>query len=128
MCVCVFTYILRVIIYVCVCMYVCRCMYAYTRICVCMQDYNVLCLCIPVYMYVCGCTRGCMHMWRTCVDTCVSVLGVFVDSPSSFCVCWRVTAFRTRSDDPNSVTADSNLYPFWTRCTGDSKTDLWDDP
>ena len=79
-------------------------MYAYTRICVRMQDYNVLCLCIPVYVYVCGCTRGCMHVWRAYMGTCVSVLGVCIDFPSSLCVWWRVTAFRTCSGDLNLVT------------------------
>ena len=38
------------------------------------------------------------------------------------------TAFQTRSDDPNLVTGDSDLYPFWTRCNGGLKIDLWDDP
>ena len=51
-----------------------------------------------------------------------------IDSLSALCVSLQFTAFQTRSDDPNSVTGDSDLYPFWTRCSGDSKTDPWDDP
>ena len=44
------------------------------------------------------------------------------------CVRLCVTAFRTRSCDPNSVTGDSDLCPLWTRYHGDSKTGPWDDP
>ena len=46
----------------------------------------------------------------------------------SVCDWLRVTAFRTGSDDPNSVTRDPDSCPLWTRYTGDSKTDPWDDP
>ena len=90
-----------------------------------MYSYVYVCM-IIVYMYVY--TRGCMHVWPAYMGTCVSLLGVCIDPPSSLCVWWRVAAFQTRSCDPNSVTGDSDLYPFWTRCTGDSKTDPWDDP
>ena len=80
-------------------------------------------VCVYLYTYVCGC----MHVWHACMGKCVSVLGVCVDSPSFLGVWWHVTVFQTRSDDLNSVIGDSDLYPIWTRYTGDSKADLWDD-
>ena len=83
---------------------------------------HVFCLCVSMYMYVCMCI--CVHVWSTCV----SMLCVGVNVLPLCVFWWRVTAFQTRSDDPNSVTGDSNLYPFGTRYNGDSKIDPWDDP
>ena len=64
-----------------------------------------------VYVYTC--------MWVcTHVSMCMCVY---------VCMWLRVTATRTRSWDPNPVTGDSDLCLLWTRYTGDSKTDSWDD-
>ena len=63
-------------------------------------DVCVVCVSLYVYiecMYVCGCTRVCMHVWRACMGTCVSVLCVCADFPSSLCICLRVIMFRIRS-------------------------------
>ena len=57
-------------------------------------------------------------MWCVCVRVYIRV---------SSCVRLHVAAIQTRSCDPNSVTGDSNLFPLWTRYTGNSKTDPWDD-
>ena len=76
-----------------------------------MHDYKVLCLCILIYVYICGCTRGCMHVWRACMGTCVSVLWVCVDSPSSLCVRLRVVTFRIRSVRSRLIARD--LGPIW---------------
>ena len=43
-------------------------------------------VCILVYIYVCECTRVCMHVWHAYMGTCVSVLCVCVNSPSSVCL------------------------------------------
>ena len=49
------------------------------------------------YIYVCGC----MHVWRTCMGTCVSVLGVCVDFSSlsgCFFACYSVLDSFVRSE------------------------------
>ena len=57
----------------------------------------------------------CTHMYVVCVYVLVYVR-------ESSWVGLRVAAFQTRSDDSNSVTGDSDLYPFWTQYNGDLKT------
>ena len=74
--------------------------------------------CVSMYIYVriqvyvrvclwCAYVYGCMFIW-------VHGLGC-------------VTAFRTRLVRSEPVAGDSDLYSLWTRYTGDSKTDPWDD-
>ena len=63
-------------------------------------------------MYVCGC----VHVYL-CVCMCVYV-----------CMWLRVTTFRDRSCDLNSVTGDPDSCSLWIRYNGNSKTDPWDDP
>ena len=106
----------------------------YLHVCVseCLGVWINVCMYILVYMYVFWYTRGCMHEWHTCMGTRVSILWVYVDSPSSLCVRLRVTAFRTRSCDPNSATETRTwfgvvlvMHPihwrFEDRCTGWSR-------
>ena len=71
-----------------------------------MYAYSIY-VCVYLYTYICGCTHMCLYI--------------------NVCDWLHVIAFRTRSDDPNSVTEDSELCPLWTRYTGNSKTDPWDD-
>ena len=55
-------------------------------------------MCILVYIYVCGCTHVCMHMWRTWMGACVSVLGVNVDSlPLCVIACYNISDSFMRS-------------------------------
>ena len=81
------------------CIYICIyvCMY------VCIKRYVYACVYLYISMYVSApvgvCTCGVLVWVRVCV-LCVC------DSPSSFCVWWCVTAFQTRSNDPNPVTGD----------------------
>jgi len=84
------------------------------RVCdvLCMRGYMLVC------MYMCVCIQVCILVY-VCVCMWGYIYNVYV------CDWLRVTAFRTHSDDPNSITGDSNLYPFWTRCIGDSKIDPW---
>ena len=55
---------------------------------------------VYLYMYVCGCTRVRIHMWCACMDTCVSVFFLCVDSPSSMCLvaCYSVSDSFVRSE------------------------------
>jgi len=93
-------------LYLCIHACVELCMYVYTRI------------------YVCMWVHPCVYaLWHACISTCVSVLYVCVDSPYSLCVWLHVTAFWTRSCDPNLVKGDSELCSLWTQYPGDLKTD-----
>ena len=78
---------------------------------------------IGVYVYTCICMYVSVHV---CVCVHVSVLNVYLFLYVCAWLC--VTTSWTRSCDPNSVKGDSELCPLWTRYTGDSKTDSWDDP
>ena len=79
--------------------------------------YRCTCECTHVYMYVIIC--GCMHAYVYVL--CLYVLWyVFV---LMYYMCF--VAWLQRSE---AVTGDSELYSLWTRYTGNSKTDLWDDP
>jgi len=87
--------------------------------------------CIGYVYNICGyvCTYACMHACIyaythvNCVYTCV-----YVYIRVSSWVGLRVARFQTRPCDPNSVTGDLFWCSLWTRYTGDSKTDSWDDP
>ena len=76
--ICMYVY-KRIYVYVCMIISVYICIY------VCIDVY----VCVCLYMCVCGYTRVCMYVW------------VYVRVSS--CVWLCVTAFQTRSDDPNSV-------------------------
>ena len=70
--------------------------------------------------------RGCTRM---CPCACVGVNRVFM----FICMCWlRATAFQNRSvsSEPSyrRPRPDSDSCSLWTRYTGNSKTDSWDDP
>ena len=86
----------------CVSIYLCVSMH----VCMCILVY----VCVWVYTYMSVCTCRCS------VYLCLHV-----------CVRLCVTAFRTRSYDPNSVTGDPDSFVV-DRYIGDSKTDPWDDP
>ena len=53
-----------------------------------------------------------------------------------YCICvrvslsvWlRIAVFRTRLVRSGPISGDSDWCPLWSRYTGDSKTDRWDDP
>ena len=88
--------------YVCVYMHVCNCMHI---------------MCIRVYVYVCG-----VYMCTGCIPIRVyNCMGV------SSCVWMRVTVILDAFVQSRPVTENSELYSLWTRYTGDSKTDPWDD-
>jgi len=145
LCKCIYWYVIYLCIHACmdvctrigICRWVLSFMFnVYLFVCACVSPLHVyvwvsmmrvMYVCVN-NMYVCGlpvyvCTCG-VHVWVRVWVYFVYVL-IF---PSSLCVWLRVTGFRTRSCDPNSVMGDSDLYPFWTRYTGDSKFDPWDNP
>jgi len=65
-------------------------------------------------------------MWSVCVCVCVRGVYMYNCQGVSSCV-WMHERFRTRSCNLDSL-RDSKLYSLWTRYTGDSKINLWDDP
>ena len=105
----------------CVFMGICKYICVSKRVCiiicnVCLGNYDMY-VCVYLYICVCGCTPVCMHMWRACMGTCVSVLCMC----EFMCVRLHVATFQTRSCDLNSITGDSELCPLRTRYTGVSK-------
>jgi len=81
-------------------------MYAWLLVCtyvyICIEVY----VCVNLYMYVCRCTHMCL-----CARVGVACIYVYM------CVQLCVTAFQTRSCDPNSVTGD----PDSCRCRPDTQ-------
>ena len=73
--------------------------------------------------------RICVYVYVG-VHVCVGVLGwVLSVYLCLYVYVWLyVTAFQIRLVRSRPVRGDSDLYPFWTRYHGDSKTDPWDDP
>ena len=101
--------------------------YTHTHVSVCGG-----CTCVSSYSwvllaYVDVCLSVCMHMLTVCM--CLYI---------NLCFWWRVAAttdpfgeIQTRSSDPDPLQEpglDPNSCSLWTRYTGDSKTDPWDDP
>ena len=78
-----------------------------------------MCILVYVYMWVYTYVSACMYVECICVRGYVHV---------SSCIWLCVTAFRIRSDDPNSVTENLDLYLFGTQYHRDSKIDPWNDP
>jgi len=85
-------------------------------VCVLGGVYSYICMYMSVHVCIHVCTY--MYVVCVCIHACVRV---------GSCVRLRVAAFRIRSCDLNSITGDSGLCPLWTRYSGDSKTDSWDD-
>jgi len=90
-------------------------------------------MCVWVYLH--GSVHEWVYMSVVCVfkcvcyvNVCIYIVSIYVYIRRCVYVRLRVTAFQTRSCDPNSVTGDPNLCSLWTRHSGDSKTDPWDDP
>ena len=85
--------------------------------------------CVGMYIYsVCMC--GYVYIVCVYVYTCTylrSVLCVGVNFPSPLGVRLRATAIAESFGEVRIVTGDLFWYSLWTRYTGDSKIDPWDD-
>ena len=81
-----------------------------------------------IYMYCCVCL--CTYMYVG-VHVCIGLLGRVFSIHLYLLVCWlHATVFRVRLVRSGPVAEDPERFgfvPLWTRHTGDSKTDSWDE-
>jgi len=108
-----------------VCVYIMYVYVVYMYMYVCMLGYVHVCVCMYVHVcivYVYGYIPVRVYIWVFMNNYVYMFMFVYL------CVWSSATALRTRLGRSGSVTGDSDLCSLWTRYTGDSKTESWDNP